>query len=78
MEEVVKQYAANDLPLDVQWTDIDYLRDYRDFSYDWENYWRLPQFVQELHAKNMKYVPIIDAGIAYRPKGNNYTTFEDG
>jgi alpha-glucosidase (family GH31 glycosyl hydrolase) len=54
------------------------LRTYRDFSYDWDNYWRLPEFVKELHAKNMKYIPIMDAGVAYRPKGNNYTAFETG
>lgn len=60
------------------WSDIDYLRVYRDFSYDYQNYWNLPEFVDSLHNSSMKYVPIIDAGIAYRPKGHNYTVFEDG
>eukprot|EP00347_Sterkiella_histriomuscorum_P014109 403362137 len=77
LRDVVQQYRANDLPLDVQWSDIDYLRTYRDFEYDYERFWDLPQFIDELHDMNMKYVPIIDAGIAYRTHGN-YSSFEDG
>jgi len=45
IEAVVKGYEDNNIPLDVQWSDIDYLRDYRNFEYDWDNYWSLPEFV---------------------------------
>ena len=38
-------YKNNDIPLDVQWSDIDYLRNYRDFTYDYANYWKLPNFI---------------------------------
>jgi len=74
---VVDNYKKNDLPLDVAWSDIDYLQDYRDFEFDQDRFKELPTFVEDLHKMNMKYVPIIDAGIAYRPKGNNYKAFED-
>jgi alpha-glucosidase (family GH31 glycosyl hydrolase) len=49
---------------------------YRNFEYDKVNFNGLPEFVNSLHANNMKYVPILDAGLAYRP--DNYTAFIDG
>lgn len=51
------------------------MNDYRDFTYDETAFTGLPQFVDELHAKNMKFVPIIDAGIAVRP-GQNYEAYD--
>jgi alpha-glucosidase (family GH31 glycosyl hydrolase) len=40
------------------------MKDYKDFTYDEVDYAGLPGFVENLHNKHMKYVPIIDAGIA--------------
>jgi len=53
--------------LDTQWSDIDYLSNYRDFTYDSTNYAGLADFVDKLHTMNMHWVPIMDAGIAMRP-----------
>jgi alpha-glucosidase len=65
MKYVVGNYSLFNLPLDVQWSDIDYLFNYRDFTYDHLRYKGLDEFVEYLHKeKNMYYVPIIDAGIA--------------
>jgi alpha-glucosidase (family GH31 glycosyl hydrolase) len=76
IRDVVANYEAADLPLDTQWSDIDYLDKYRDFTYDSQgNYAGLKDFVDELHGKNMKYIPIIDAGLAYR---NDYDQFKEG
>jgi len=49
VEEVVENYKKHNLPLDVQWSDIDYMQDYRDFTYDKVNYKGLPGFVKKLH-----------------------------
>jgi len=65
LQAVVEGYANAGIPLETQWSDIDYLYDYRDFTYDDKgNYAGLKDFVDGLHAKNMKYIPILDAGIA--------------
>ena len=39
---------------------------YRDFTYDHTKYAGLKEFVDDLHDKNMKWVPILDAGISAR------------
>ena len=76
---MVGNYSAHNLPLDTQWSDIDYLLDYRDFTYDPVRFKGLPEFVAGLHEKNMHYVPIIDAGLAQRTSIEaNYTAFADG
>lgn len=77
LEDVVKAYEDNNLPLDVQWTDIDYMEEYKDFTVDMENFGNLSSFVDGLHKKNMYYVPIVDAGIAQRV-GGNYSVYNDG
>lgn len=65
----MKGYAENGIPLDVQWSDIDYMVSYRDFTIDDSDYRYkgLPEFVKELNDKDMHYIPIIDAGISLRP-----------
>lgn len=74
----VKGYSDNNLPLDVQWTDIDYMDEYRDFTIDQDKWKTLPTFVSNtLHANNIKFVPIIDAGISQRD-GGNYDAYNSG
>ena len=34
VEAVVANYSAANIPLDTQWVDIDYMQDYRDFTFD--------------------------------------------
>jgi alpha-glucosidase len=74
VEQSTQGYIDNGIPLDTQWVDIDYMQDYKDFTYNAQDaqgnpgdFNGLPAFVDKLHAQNMKFVPIIDAGIAYRP-----------
>ena len=61
---VVKNMTDNAIPLDTMWTDIEYMYKYRDFTLDLERYPNMTDFVNnELHAKNMYFVPITDTGI---------------
>lgn len=77
LKEVVDGYKEHDIPLDTQWVDIEYMEDYRDFTYDKKAFAGLPEFVEELHDKDMKFVPIIDAGVAIRP-GQGYEAYDTG
>lgn len=74
---MVKGYEDNRIPLDVMWTDIEYMNKYRNFEYDTVKFAGLPDFVKDLHAKNKKYVPIIDGGFAMRPN-SDYTAYNEG
>jgi alpha-glucosidase (family GH31 glycosyl hydrolase) len=76
LKAVVQGYADSEIPLDTQWSDIDWMNNYQDFVYDPVNFKDLPDFVNSLHEKNMHYVPIIDGGVAKRAEG--YEAYTDG
>lgn len=44
---------------DIQYTDIDYMEDKKDFTYDKVKFADLPQFADYLHAKGQKYILIL-------------------
>jgi alpha-glucosidase (family GH31 glycosyl hydrolase) len=61
----------------VQWSDIDYMDRYRDFTIDNKSWAGLSEFVDEIHNRSMHFVPIIDAGIALADLGD-YSTYDEG
>ena len=67
LQQVLNNYTSHNLPLDAQWSDIDWLDSYKDFTYDPINFEKLPEFIERLHNESKYFIPIIDAGIAQRP-----------
>jgi alpha-glucosidase (family GH31 glycosyl hydrolase) len=62
MEDVVTKYINHDLPLDVIWSDIDYMIDKEIFTIDAYNF--PPEKMKEMITKYKKHwVPIIDPGV---------------
>ncbi|XP_067911989.1 lysosomal alpha-glucosidase isoform X2 [Heterodontus francisci] len=57
--EVVQQMRKAGMPQDAQWNDIDYMIDYRDFTFDPHNFASLPQLVTDLHSHGQQYVMIM-------------------
>ncbi|GMH01885.1 hypothetical protein Nepgr_003724 [Nepenthes gracilis] len=66
VENVVKNYKEARIPLDVIWNDDDHMDGHKDFTLNPVNYPRskLLAFVDKIHSQGMKYVVLIDPGIA--------------
>ncbi|KAM4889329.1 sucrase-isomaltase, intestinal [Thomomys bottae] len=80
VKEVVKRNREAGIPYDTQVTDIDYMEDKKDFTYDAVTFQGLPEFVEDLHAHGQKYVIILDPAISIdkRANGAPYESYEKG
>ncbi|XP_040378675.1 alpha-xylosidase 1 [Oryza brachyantha] len=77
VEGVVEGYRNAQIPLDVIWNDDDHMDAAKDFTLDPVNYPRpkLLEFLDKIHAQGMKYIVLIDPGIAVN---NSYGVYQRG
>lgn len=82
VKKVVAGYDSNNLPLDAMWTDIDYMYQYWDFTFDPVRYPinDVRNFVaNDLKKKGRNYVVIVDPGIpVVDTTKNSYEPYELG
>ena len=80
VEEVVKQYRERDLPLDVIHLDIDYMKDYRVFTFDSERFPDPKGLADKLGRQGVKVITIVDPGVKYLPSkpAENYHVATQG
>ncbi|KAI1765057.1 glycoside hydrolase family 31 protein [Hypoxylon sp. FL1150] len=72
LQDVIDNFAKFKIPLETIWSDIDYMKAYRNFENDPDRfgYDEGADFLARLHENNQYYVPIIDSAI-YAPNPNN-------
>ncbi|XP_042307662.1 lysosomal alpha-glucosidase [Sceloporus undulatus] len=76
--EVVKNMTAAQFPLDVQWNDLDYADAKRDFTFNKDGFWDMPEMVKDFHREGRRYVMIVDAGISSSSPAGTYKPFDEG
>ncbi|XP_044058887.1 maltase-glucoamylase, intestinal [Siniperca chuatsi] len=64
VKKTVERNRAVSLPYDIQYTDIDYMEDKKDFTYDKVKFSELPQFADYLHENGQRYILILDPAVA--------------
>ncbi|KAK4241561.1 hypothetical protein C8A03DRAFT_30285 [Achaetomium macrosporum] len=72
LQEVVVNFERAGIPLETVWTDIDYMKQFRDFENDpvRYSYSEGAEFLAKLHANHQHFVPIVDSAI-YAPNPEN-------
>jgi alpha-glucosidase len=72
---VVTEYRKRHIPIDMVYMDIDYMKDYKDFTLSDDFTEDFPEYVQGMKNQHIHLVPIIDAGVKVE-KG--YSVYEEG
>lgn len=75
VRSVVDGYRSNGMPIDAVYLDIDYMDNYKDFTVSEEKFPQFKSFADEMKARDIHLVPIIDAGVKIE-KG--YDIYEEG
>lgn len=72
---VANKYRELDIPLDVIYTDIDYMDGYKVFTINRETFPNYEGMVKDLAQKGIKVIPIIDPGVKIE---EGYHVYEEG
>ncbi|XP_020898902.1 lysosomal alpha-glucosidase [Exaiptasia diaphana] len=77
--QVNSNMRAKGIPQDVQWNDIEYMRDHLDFTVDPSKWNGLGDFVKKIQSQyNQHYIPIVDPGISNTQPSGSYKPYSDG
>ncbi len=72
LRTVAAEHRARHIPLDTVSMDIDYMADYRDFTWDPGKFPDLPGMIADLKADHVRVMPIMDAGVKVQPGDATY------
>ncbi|OXB62287.1 hypothetical protein ASZ78_012335 [Callipepla squamata] len=80
VKAVVERNRQIGIPYDVQFTDIDYMEEKKDFTYDKVLFSDLPNFATYMHNYGQKYTIILDPAISTQPllDGSQYGSYVRG
>ena len=72
LRNVVRGHREKHIPLDLVSMDIDYMDDFRDFTWDPAKFPDLRALTDELRADHIRVMPIMDAGVKVHPGDATY------
>lgn len=74
--EVIYNYSVAEIPLEIMWTDIDYMDRRKVFTNDPKRFslHMMREIIQHLHAKDQKYTVMVDPAVAFE----NNSAYERG
>src|SRR5256714_1188650 len=72
-EEVVREYRQRDLPLDVLHLDIDYMQNYRVFTWNTDRFPNPKGLTDKLKQQGVHLITIVDPGVKYQPQASGAT-----
>ncbi len=75
VEFIAAEHRKRHIPLDSVCMDIDYMEDFKDFTWDATHFPDLPGFCARMKADHIRMVPIIDAGVK---QADGYDVCEEG
>ncbi|KAG0200794.1 hypothetical protein BGX28_006229, partial [Mortierella sp. GBA30] len=80
VQTVVAEFKRNALPLEAIWIDIDYMQDYRCFTFDQDRFpvKGLAAFADRLHTQDQHLVMILDPGIKLQYRSGLYEPYDEG
>jgi len=75
VEALAEDFLRHDIPCDAIYLDIDYMKDFKDFSVDSMRFPDFSDFAVKMKEKGFRLVPIIDAGVKIE---EGYDIYEEG
>ncbi len=75
LEEIAARFRAERIPCDALYLDIDYMRGFRDFTWDEQSFPDFQNMLQRLNDTGFHVVTIIDPGIKVDP---DFSAFQEG
>lgn len=73
--EISNEFRARQIPCDAIWLDIDYMDEYRLFTYSIDRFPHFKETIDKLQDQNFKVVAIVDPGVK---KDAKYFVYRDG
>lgn len=76
-QAIIDAMREHNIPLEVQWNDIDYLQEFRDFTTDPQRFAQseFAEMIRKLRDNHQHYVPIIDMAIPKAPTNASDTYY---
>lgn len=75
VREIARTFREKDIPCDVIWMDIDYMDDFRCFTFDKERFSDPKSLVRDLHDTGFKAIWMLDPGIKHE---QGYFAYDSG